>query len=59
MKLVTSKCFGSIVSARSLPLCLIVFLLSVTGAYAQTNLSGYWLIRFPNGDGTFGNRTSI
>jgi len=32
---------------------LIVFLLGAMAAHAQTNLSGYWLLKVPNGDGTF------
>jgi alpha-galactosidase len=30
-----------------------VFLFIAMAAYAQTSLSGYWLLKVPNGDGTF------
>jgi alpha-galactosidase len=34
-------------------LCLFAFLSIAMSAYAQTSLSGYWLLKVPNGDGTF------
>jgi hypothetical protein len=32
---------------------LFVLLFIAVSAYAQTSLSGYWLLKVPNGDGTF------
>ena len=49
MKSVTSRTFLCI--ARSC--CLLAFLLSTAAAYAQADLSGYWLLKVSNGDGTY------
>ncbi len=53
MKSVTSDIHGPITRLNSLLICLISFLCIASTVYAQTDLSGYWLLKFPNGDGTF------
>lgn len=49
MKSVTSRTFLCIARAC----CLLAFLLGTAAAYAQTDLSGYWLLKVSNGDGTY------
>jgi alpha-galactosidase len=49
MKSVTSRNFRFLTRAC----CLLAFLLSAIALYAQTDLSGYWLLRISNGDGTY------
>ena len=53
MKLVADMFFKRAVRSNLSIICLLAFLFVAIPAYAQATLSGYWLLKVPNGDGTF------
>jgi alpha-galactosidase len=53
MKSVTDMSFQRAARSTLSILCFFAFLLIAMSAYAQTSVSGYWLLKVPNGDGTF------